>query len=120
MALDLYMVGLAPQDMGKSLEFYRRLGLAIPAGSEGKSHVGVKMKGELTFFLNNTGLVEKSDGPRVIFEFFLKERATVDAKYAEMIGYGYESYHAPFVSSFGIYFAMINDPDGNIILLSAD
>jgi hypothetical protein len=30
MALPLTMVGLAVQDMGKSLEFYRRLGLAIP------------------------------------------------------------------------------------------
>ena len=27
MALDLYMIGLITEDMGKSLEFYRRLGL---------------------------------------------------------------------------------------------
>ena len=102
MALELYMVGVVPQDMGKSLEFYRRLGLAIPEGSEGQRHVGIKMGGELTFFLNTIGLVEKSDSPHVVFEFYLKERAAVDAKYTEMTGFGYESYRAPFVSAFGI------------------
>jgi len=50
----------------------------------------------------------------------LKERAAVDAKYSELTGFGYQSYHAPFVSSIGMYFAMVNDPDGNTILLSAD
>lgn len=120
MTLELYMIGLIPKSMEKSLEFYRRLGLAVPEGSEGKSHIGIKMKDEITFFLNNTGLVEQSDIPRVMLEFYLKERETVDAKYAEMTGYGYQGYHAPYVSSFGIYFAMITDPDGNIVLLSAD
>jgi len=120
MALELYMLGLVAQDMEKSLEFYRRLGLAIPEGSEGQPHVEVKMKGELTFFLNAPGRVEISDSPRVILEFYLKERAAVDAKYSELTGFGYQSYHAPFVSSIGMYFAMVNDPDGNTILLSTD
>ncbi len=30
MALELYMVGLVARNLDKSLEFYRRLGLAIP------------------------------------------------------------------------------------------
>lgn len=120
MALELYMIGVVPTDMEKSLEFYQRLGLSIPEGSAGQRHVGVKMKGDLTFFLNNVGLVEKVDRPRVVLEFYLKERAAVDAKYAELVAFGYPSYHVPFVSSFNIYFAMVNDPDGNIILLSAD
>lgn len=120
MALDLYMVGLVAQDIDKSLEFYRRLGLAIPEGSDGETHVEVKMKGDLTFFLNAPGRVGISDSPRVILEFYLKERAAVDAKYAELIGFGYQSYRAPFVTSIGMYFAMVNDPDGNTVLLSAD
>ena len=39
MALELYMLGLIVLDMGKSLEFYRWLGLAIPEGSEANTHV---------------------------------------------------------------------------------
>lgn len=120
MTLELYMLGLMAQNMDKSLEFYRRLGLAIPEGSEGQPHVEVKMKGELTFFLNASRQMEELGSPRVILEFYLKKRTTVDAKYAELTDFGYQSYHAPFISSIGMYFAMVNDPDGNTILLSAD
>ena len=41
--LELYMLGLIVQDMGKSLEFYRQLGLAIPEGNEEQTHVEIKM-----------------------------------------------------------------------------
>lgn len=120
MALELYMVGLFPQNMDKSLEFYHRLGVDFPAESNGEQHIGVKMKGELTFFLNTTQLIKAEDRPRAVIEFYLKERAAVDAKYAEMVGFGYQGYRVPFISPIGIYFAMIKDPDGNIVLLSAD
>jgi predicted lactoylglutathione lyase len=120
MALDLYMIGLAPRDMEESLEFYRRLGVAIPEGGEGQQHVPVKMGRDLTFFLNTTELVDEADRPRIILEFYLEERAAVDAKYEELTGLGYRSYRDPFVTPFGMYFAMVNDPDGNVVLLSAD
>jgi catechol 2,3-dioxygenase-like lactoylglutathione lyase family enzyme len=120
MALELYMVGVIAQDMDKSLEFYRRLGLAIPEGSDGQPHVGVKMDGDLTFFINSRGRVGELPSSGIILEFYLKERAAVDAKYSELTGFGYPSAHAPFVTSFGMYFAMVNDPDGHTILLSAD
>jgi predicted lactoylglutathione lyase len=126
MALDLYMVGLTVQDMSKSLAFYRRLGLALPEKSAEQQHIEVKMAGELTFFLDTRAI--RSDNPelekavgdhRIILEFYLKSRAAVDAKYAELTGLGYQSYHTPFETPFGVYFALVNDPDGNTILLSA-
>lgn len=120
MALELYMVGVIAQDIDKSLAFYRRLGLAIPDGSDGQPHVAVKMGGELTFFLNERGRLGELPSSGVILEFYLKERAAVDAKYSELTGFGYLSAHEPFVTSFGMYFAMVNDPDGHTILLSAD
>jgi predicted lactoylglutathione lyase len=120
MALDLYMVGLVPQDMDKSAEFYRRLGVDLSELITGQPHLKSQMKGDITFFLNNMGLVAEADKPRLILEFYLKERTTVDAKYNELTGFGYQSYRAPFVTPFGMYFAMINDPDGNVVLLSAD
>jgi len=134
MALELYMLGLIVQDMGKSLEFYRRLGLAIPDGSENQTHVEVKMGSGLTFFLDsrpsrwdprfvkqdNPGHLETSDNYRSILEFYLKTRDAVDAKYSELTGLGYQGHRAPYETSFGMCFAMINDPDGNTILLSGD
>ena len=134
MALELYMIGLIVQDMGKSLEFYRRLGLAIPDESEEKTHVEIKMGSGLTFFLDSRPArwdprfvrradperLEGSDSYRSILEFYLKTRVAVEAKYAELISFGYQSHRAPYETSFGMAFAMIKDPDGNIILLSGD
>jgi hypothetical protein len=41
MALDLYMLGLVVEDMGRSLDFYRRLGLAVPDEADGQTHVQI-------------------------------------------------------------------------------
>ncbi len=134
MALELYMLGLIVQDMGKSLEFYRRLGLTIPEGSEAQTHVEVKMGSGLTFFLDSRpsrwdpgyvrsdvpGSREARNNYRSILEFYLKTQEAVEAKYAELTGLGYQGYHAPYETSFGMCFAMVNDPDGNTILLSGD
>lgn len=134
MALELYMLGLVVHDMGMSLEFYRRLGLAIPEGSDGRTHVEVKMGSGLTFFLDSnparwdpqfsredeTGRGEVSGSYHSILEFYVKTRDAVEAKYAELTGLGYQSRRAPYVSPIGMYFALVNDPDGNAILLSGD
>lgn len=88
----------------------------------------------LTFFLDSKpsrwdpnfvrpddpGRMEASDGYRSVLEFYLKTRDAVDAKYNELIGFGYQSHRAPYETPFGMCFAMINDPDGNTILLSGD
>ena len=128
MGLNLYMVGIIVEDMGRAVEFYRRLGVDIPAGGENQHSVLIKMGNGLTFFLNDKlansrydqGRDQPAGGYRILLEFYLKTREAVDAKYAEMTGYGYQSYKAPFVTSFGPYFAFINDPDGNTILISAE
>jgi catechol 2,3-dioxygenase-like lactoylglutathione lyase family enzyme len=127
MGLELYMVGVVVEDMARAVEFYRRLGVDVPEGSETKHHVEVKMSG-LTFFLTTKVInarwdparTDASGGYRMILEFYLETQQAVDDKYAEMIGYGYESHHPPFVTPFKIYFAFVNDPDGNTILLSGE
>jgi catechol 2,3-dioxygenase-like lactoylglutathione lyase family enzyme len=132
MSLDLYMLGLIVQDMGASLEFYRRLGLAIPEGSEQQTHVEVKMGNGLTFFLdsrpgrwdpNFAGLPANErpaavSGYSSLLEFYLDTREAVEAKYHELVGYGYRSHAEPYATPFGMCFAFVLDPDGNTILLS--
>ncbi len=133
MALELYMLGLIVQDMGKSLEFYRRLGLDIPEGSEQKTHVEIKMGSGLTFFLDSRPArwdadfvnsadpkPTEADGYRTVFEFYLKTHTAVEAKYAELMMFGYQSQRAPYATTFGMCFAMVKDPDGNTLLLSGD
>jgi predicted lactoylglutathione lyase len=127
MGLEIYMLGVIVGDMRRAVEFYRRLGLAIPDDAENKEHVRVRM-GRMTFFLNTEARHATVDPTwsrgtgdyRIIVEFNLGTREAVDAKYAEMIGYGYRSHRPPFdATPAALHFAMIDDPDGNTVLLSA-
>jgi len=134
MALELYMLGLIVQDMPAALEFYRRLGLDIPDGSEQRTHVEIKMGSGMTFFLDSNPArwdprfgSQPDSGPSgapdrypTILEFYLKQQAALIAKYNELVGFGYQGFREPYQTSFGMYFAMVKDPDGNTILLSAD
>jgi predicted lactoylglutathione lyase len=127
MALNLYMVGLIVKDMGRSQEFYRRLGVALPESAGEQQVAEVKMGGELTFLLlgqigniksDNPELAKDGNDPSMFIEFNLKSREAVNAKYAELTGSGYQGYRSPFESPFG-YLAVVNDPDGNAVVLSA-
>lgn len=126
MALELYMVGVIVADMERAVEFYRRLGVSIPEGSEKLEHVEMKMGG-MTFFLStkranarwDPAARDPSGGYRIILEFYLETREALDAKFSEMIGFGYEEHCAPYDVSADLRFAMVDDPDGNTILLSS-
>jgi catechol 2,3-dioxygenase-like lactoylglutathione lyase family enzyme len=125
--LELYMVGVIVEDMPRAVEFYRRLGLAVPEGSESQQHVEIPMSG-LTFFLSTQAANARWDparttpasvGYRIVLEFYLETRGALDAKYAELTGHGYVSHCAPYAVTPELRFAMVDDPDGNTILLSA-
>lgn len=120
------MVGVVVDDMARSVEFYRRLGIDIPEGSEQHPHVPIRM-GELTFFLHSRRLNEVWDpantpsegGYGIILEFFLETPEQVDEKFKELLDFGYNEHLEPYQTPINTYFAMIDDPDGNTILLSA-
>ena len=127
MGLELYMVGVIVEDMPRAIEFYRRLGVEIPEGNEELEHVEVKMSG-LTFFLNTKRSNARWDparrevtggGYRIVLEFYLETAAALDAKYAELTGLGYEGHCPPYDVTPELRFALVDDPDGNTILLSA-
>jgi len=124
--LDLYMVGVIVEDMPHAVEFYRRLGVAVPDGAETQEHVEVSMGG-LTFFLStedanarwDPARTPASGGYRIVLEFMLDSREALDTKYDELRGFGYVEHCAPYDVTPELRFAMIDDPDGNTILLSA-
>jgi catechol 2,3-dioxygenase-like lactoylglutathione lyase family enzyme len=125
MAQQLYMIGLIVQDMDRAQEFYRRLGLAVPEEQPKQPPIFINMKGQFSLFLAPASIQseraangEKPETYRVIFEYDVKTQDAVEEKYQEMMNYGYQSYRAPFLFSNGMCFALINDPDGNTILLS--
>lgn len=125
MSLELSMVGLVVKDMAASLEFYRRLGVEIPASADDEPFVMHRMESGVTMFWDTVfakrydpELEEPAGGYRIMLEFFLEDNDAVDAKYDEMTGHGYHGRSAPVQTS-GPYAAMVDDPDGNMILLTA-
>lgn len=132
MARELYMVGLIVRDMRAPIAFYRQLGLAIPEGSEDESFVAVEMTGMSLFFDASASSwdPEFAAAERVltaeppskhghVLEFNLVEREAVDAMYATLVRSGYRVHRAPYATPFGAYFALVFDPDGNMVLFSA-
>lgn len=125
MSFQLSMVGLVVEDMAKSLAFYRRLGLEIPEGAEKEPFVRKEMESGVSIFWDTVfskrydpDREEPEGGSRVMLEFFLESNEAVDAKYLEMTAHGYLGRLAP-VQTTGPYAAMVDDPDGNTVLLTA-
>ena len=58
-------------------------------------------------------------GSRIELEFFVEGRAAVDAKWAELTQAGYAGRRAPFLTGFDAYMCLVDDPDGNTVLVTA-
>jgi catechol 2,3-dioxygenase-like lactoylglutathione lyase family enzyme len=125
MTIQLSMLGLMVSEMPAALEFYRRLGLDIPPEADGERFVMHRMESGVTLFWD-TVFADTWDptreppkgGYQTMLEFFLESNDAVDAKYAELVGFGYHGRCAP-VQTNGPYAAMVDDPDGNVILITA-
>lgn len=125
MSLELSMVGLMVTDMPAALAFYRHLGIDIPPEADGQRFVMHRMQSGITLFWDtyfaqtyDPAFARPGGGYQVMLEFFLADNAAVDAKYAELAELGYHGRSAP-VQTNGPYAAMVDDPDGNVVLLTA-
>lgn len=119
------MVGLVVKSIPVSLEFYRRLGVEIPPDADREPFVMHRMESGVTLFWDTVfakkydeAREEPAGGYRIMLEFFLANEEAVDAKYQELVDFGYHGRSAPVQTS-GPYAAMVDDPDGNMILLTA-
>jgi catechol 2,3-dioxygenase-like lactoylglutathione lyase family enzyme len=119
------MVVLLIADLPRSLAFYRRLGVEFPADAETRTDVQVPIGDRhqlvltTTFVRNLPDHEPPSGGSRAILEFFVDGNDAVDAKYAELTGAGYRGRRAPFLTGFGAYMGIVDDPDGNTVLVTA-
>jgi len=124
------MIGLMVEDMPRALAFYRLLGLDIPVEDDEKRFVMHRMESGVTLFWDRffadeydpsrqpvTG--ENRNHYQSMLEFYLGHDEAVDAMYATLTGAGYHGRMAP-AQTVGPYAAMVDDPDGNVLLLTSD
>ncbi|ROT29719.1 VOC family protein [Micromonospora sp. HM5-17] len=123
--LDLF--GLVVADMARSLAFYRRLGIDIPAGAETEPHVEVTLPGRLRLAWDTVEVVRSFDpgwtapagSHRISLAFRCADPAAVDATYAELTAAGYPEHLPPWDAAWGQRYATVLDPDGNAVDLFA-
>jgi predicted lactoylglutathione lyase len=119
------MVVLLVEDLARSVAFYRRLGVAFPDDVESRPSVVVDMGGDhklvlsTTFLRNINDHVPPTGDGRVMLEFFVDGDAAVDAVCAELVDAGHRSRREPFRTDFGAYMGLVDDPDGNTVLITA-
>jgi catechol 2,3-dioxygenase-like lactoylglutathione lyase family enzyme len=127
MEIQLSMLGVIVRDMPTALRFYRLLGLEIPSDEDAKRFVIHRMGTGVSIFFDTVFAAHYDGDYRAparggygsMFEFYLGDDASVNAKYAELTAAGYHGRLAPQQTS-GPYAGMVDDPDGNVILLTSD
>jgi catechol 2,3-dioxygenase-like lactoylglutathione lyase family enzyme len=123
----LGVVGIVVADMGKALDFYRRLGLAVPADADGEPHVEVELTGGLKVAFDTEATIRSfhpgwrpvEGAGRIGLAFALADAGAVDAAYAELTAAGNHGELAPFDAFWGQRYAVVQDPDGNGVDLYA-
>jgi predicted lactoylglutathione lyase len=119
------MIVLLVDDLPRSLAFYRRLGVVFPPDADERTDLGVDIGDGRTIIWTTTFVrydLERESprgGSRIMLEFFVDGNEAVDALFTELTDAGYHGRRAPFVTSFDAYMCLVDDPDGNTVLITA-
>jgi predicted lactoylglutathione lyase len=111
-------LNLIVSDMGATVAFYRRLGLAIETSPDGV-HSSADLPGGLQIEWDTAEFAaiwdSGSRGPGsggVIICFAVGTRQEVDDLYGELTAAGYRGHQLPYDACWGSRYAMVDDPDG--------
>jgi catechol 2,3-dioxygenase-like lactoylglutathione lyase family enzyme len=117
----LDQINLVVKDMDASVAFYRRLGVDIPDWMPDwdRHHRSANVGGGLDFDLDSARFAsdwnEGSRGPACVISFKVASSDSVDTIYAELTGAGYAGQQSPYDAFWGSRFALVEDPDGNVV-----
>lgn len=121
------LIGIVVRDMAASLRFYNMLGLDIPANKEAEQHVEIKQNGfriawdslEMMQSIYRDW-VDPVVGQRMTLAFKCESPAEVDSLYHRVVQSGYRGYKAPWDAFWGQRYAVVIDPDENLVDLFAE
>lgn len=123
--MQLGMVVLDVADIDRSIAFYRRLGLAVPDPMPDRPVTLHRMDSGVSLVLVE-GFAARVDpdwvrpeGYQQALEFLVGDDAAVDAVWTDLLSAGYHGRMAPDRPT-GVYAALVDDPDGNVVMISSD
>jgi uncharacterized glyoxalase superfamily protein PhnB len=120
-------IGMVVSDMGRALDFYRHLGLEFPEGAETEGHAEASVAG-VRVMLDTEETVRSFDpdwqppasGHRSAIAFRCDSPGEVDSTYAALLEKGGTGHKEPWDAAWGMRYAEVKDPDGNVVDLFAD
>jgi predicted lactoylglutathione lyase len=126
MEIQLSMLILEVRDLPASIAFYREVGLDLPDPPPGRPVVIHRMGSGVSLLLTTSfastydpAWTRPAGGYQQLLEFYLGEDAAVDQRWADLVAAGHPS-RLPPTQTVGPYAAMVEDPDGNVVLLTSD
>ncbi|MFE7797944.1 VOC family protein [Nocardia sp. NPDC057440] len=127
MTPQLDFIGIVVTDMAATLDFYRRLGLDFPEGSENQPHVEAAIAGGMRIAFDTEAVIRSfhpewqppSSAGRTGLAFRCADPAEVDRVFAELVDAGYHGELKPWDAIWGQRYASLADPDGNGVDLYA-
>ena len=122
----LDLIGLVVRDMAASLRFYRLLELDIPMNMDAEQHVEVVLSGGLRLAWDHLEMIRsiypdwiEPAGNRMTLAFQCESASMVDALYEQVVQSGYRGHKPPWDAFWGQRYAVVVDPDGNLVDLFA-
>ena len=123
---NLDLIGIVVDDMAAALAFYRLLGIDIPAEANTDAHVEATLPGGLRLAWDSAEMMAgihgdwpTPQGHRMTLAFLCDDADAVDTLYAKVVAAGYDSRKPPWDAFWGQRYAVVADPDGNLIDLFA-
>jgi len=122
---ELNAVGIAVSDLHRTIEFYRVLGLELPADGE-EDHVEATMANGTRLMFDTEEVIRsfmpdwtRADGNQVSLAFECASTAEVDEVDGRVVAAGFEGEKEPWDAFWGQRYALLIDPDGVRINLYA-
>jgi len=120
------MLVLEVRDLEASVAFYRALGLDVPDPQPGRPLVIHRMGSGVSLLLTTSfaatydpAWTRPAGGYQQLLEFYVGDDASVDRRWADLVAAGHPG-RMPPTQTAGPYAAMVDDPDGNVVLLTSD
>jgi catechol 2,3-dioxygenase-like lactoylglutathione lyase family enzyme len=114
----LNAIGIVTSDMGRSIEFYRVLGLDVPETPD-EGHVDAFLPNGVRFMLDSEDVIRsfrpdwaRQAGNQVALAFECESSAEVDEVYARVVAAGFDGEKEPWDAVWGQRYAQLLDPDG--------
>lgn len=120
------MIGIVASNLQDSIRFYRMLGVDFPEPEAGSPYVEAKLPSGLRVSLNEQEMMksvlphwEEPKGHRIGLAFLCSGPEDVDKVHSQIVAAGFESAKEPWDAVWGQRYALLYDPDRNIVDLFA-